>query len=125
MEDDKNCQVNMWPVKPTMCGDDRKCQSTQFYKKTKDQVNMWPVRPTIDMWSVEPATYKKMCSDKNCQSKRCCKKKSPVRPVWDDKNCQSAKTVHYRKCHIKYAGDTIHSYVVSAKDCVPTDWVTA
>ena len=33
-----------------------------------------------------------MCSDKNCQSTRCYKKKSPIRPMCgDDKNCQSTQ----------------------------------
>ena len=106
-------QVNMRPAKPTVyddkkvqctklyknpvCGDDKSCQSTLCS-------NMWPVKPTMDMWSVEPATYKKMSSDKNCQSTKGYKKKSPVRPVCNDKNCQSAKTMYYRKCQANSAG---------------------
>ena len=57
----------------------------------------------MDMWSVEPATYKKMCSDKNCQSTRCYKKKGPMRLVCDDKNWQYTKTMYYRKCLVKSA----------------------
>ena len=59
---------------------------------------MWPVEPEMDMWSKEPvmqSSFKKrhapLCSDKNCQSTRCFKKKCPVRPVCNDKNYQSAK----------------------------------
>ena len=47
------------------------------------QVHMQPVKPTMDMWSVEPASYK-LCNDKNPQATRCYKKKSPARPVYDD-----------------------------------------
>ena len=47
----------------------------------------------MDMQSVEPVTqssYKKsLCSDKNCQSTRCYKKKYPVRSVCNDRNCLS------------------------------------
>ena len=56
--DDKNCPVNMQPVKPVVF-DDRKCQSTKFYKNSV------------------------------CQSTRCYKKKYPVTSVCDDKTCQS------------------------------------
>ena len=104
MEDDKNCQVNMWSVIPAMCGDDKKCQFTQFYKNPvcgdykncqSTQYNyMWSAKPKMDMQSVEPATYKNLCGDKNCQSTRCYKKKSLVTPVCNDKNCQSAKTLY-------------------------------
>ena len=87
-EDDKNCQVtrcnkkkNQLKQVKSMCFD-RNCQ-----------VNMRPVKPEIDMQLPKPAIpykYKRLCSDKNCQSTRCFKKKCPVRPVCDDKNCQSA-----------------------------------
>ena len=80
-EDDKNCQVNMKPVKSKVCSD-KTCQETKV---------MWPVKPKMDMWSIpRPAklqsSYKKkdqvkfnqvsmkddltsqypVCSDKNC-----------------------------------------------------------
>ena len=70
--------------------DDKKCQSTVCSDKNcQDNKcdNMWPVTSEMDMWSVEPASYKKICHDKNCQSTRCFKKMCPVRPVWNDKNC--------------------------------------
>ena len=48
------------------------------------QVNMWPVKPEMDIWSKEPqSSFKKksvpLCSDKNCQSTGCYKKKNPVK----------------------------------------------
>ena len=92
----------MQPVKPTVY-DNKKVQSTRFYKnpvcgddknyQPTQCINMWPVKPTMDMQSVGPATYKKMCSDKNCQSTRCYKKNSPVRQVCNDKNHQSDKAM--------------------------------
>ena len=79
---------------------------------------MWPVKPTMDIWWVEPATYKKICSDKNCQYTRCCKKKSPVRPVCDDKNCQSSKTMYYRKCQVNSARtQSTHMWSVPKTAC--------
>ena len=43
--------------------------------------------------AMEQATYKLNQDSKNCKSDRCFSftKKCPVRPVCDDKNCQSAK----------------------------------
>ena len=182
IEDDKNCQVNIRPVMPTVC-DDKKSQSTKCYKnlacsdkncqdtnfmwpvqsarktsscmwsiprpamlqssyKKKDQVksvcsgknsqetpnvHMWLVKPakgSSDMWSVEPANYKKIHNDKNCQEtskvhiwpvqpakKESCykqsiprpaklqseyKKKNPVKQgsVYFDKNHQESPNVH-------------------------------
>ena len=80
------------------------CQSTRCYKK-KDQVkslfsdkncqetqniNIQPVKPSMDIQL--PKSVRKQVICKNCQSTRCfsSKKKCPVRPVCDDKNCQSA-----------------------------------
>ena len=53
-------------------------------------ITMWPVMPELNMWLAKPA-IRRLYSDNNCQSKRCYKKKSPGRPMYDyDKNCQSA-----------------------------------
>ena len=41
-EDDKNCQVNMRPVKSKVCSD-KTCQETKL---------MQPVKPKMVMWSV-------------------------------------------------------------------------
>ena len=109
---DKNCQVNMWPVKPEMdvqskepqfifkkkhvplCSD-KNCQSTKCYRKKSPvrtrcsnakncQSTMWPNKPISN-----PAMEQSNPEDKNCQSTRCFKKKCPMRPVCNDKNCQS------------------------------------
>ena len=84
----KNCQ-------DTICECDdfesqstvRLCSDMNCQKITK----MWTVMPEImNMQSSKPA-IRRVCNDKNCQSKRCYKKKIPVRPMYDyDKNCQSA-----------------------------------
>ena len=38
-----------------------------------------------------------LCKDKNCQSSRCYRKKSPVRPMYgNDKNCQEIPNVQIR-----------------------------
>ena len=51
------------------------------------------MEPSMDMQLPKPAVlynYKRLCSGKNCQSTRCYKKKSSVRPLCGkDKNCQS------------------------------------
>ena len=95
-KDHLNCnQVSM--------NDDKKYQSTKFYKnpvcshkncQDNKCVNMWPVEPEMDIQSKEPAmqsSFKKKhiasCCDRNCQSTICYKKKSPVRPMYgNDKN---------------------------------------
>ena len=86
--------------------DDNECQSTKLNKKSmcsyrncqdNKSVIILPVNLQMDMQPKEPAlqsSFKKkhvlLCNDKICQSTRCFKKKCPVRPVCDDKNCQSA-----------------------------------
>ena len=80
--------------------DDKNCQSTKFIKSVCSYKNcqLQPVKPPMDMWLPKPAIpYKhaRLCSDKNCQSKRCYRKKSPVRPMYgNDKNCQEIPNVH-------------------------------
>ena len=75
-----------------MYGNDTNCQETQG-------VQIGPKKPISHMWSVTNSSIPagkqfnhKKCNpeDKNCQSTTCFKKKFPVRPVSDDKNCQSA-----------------------------------
>ena len=88
---------------------DKKCQSTvceydDFESQSKvkmcsdkicqENINMQPVMPDImNVQLPKPAVLckcRRLCSDKNCQSTRCCKKKSPMRPVHTyDRNCQS------------------------------------
>ena len=79
---------------------DHKCQSTMFSDKNCQEtklIHMWSLKPEKSSikWLPKPAVpdqYKKLCSDKNCQSTRCYRKKHPVRPMCgDDKNCQSPK----------------------------------
>ena len=70
-------------------------------------------------------SYKKMCSDKNCQSTKCMQPKEPTSHKCDDKNCQSAKHMCCDKKKCKNLKELIFfSYVVSAKDCLQTDWDT-
>ena len=70
--------------------DDKNCQGNQ-------NINMWPVKPEMDMWLPKPAITR-LCSDKNCQSTRCFKKRCPVRPMYVyDKNCQSANNMCFDK----------------------------
>ena len=90
MFDDKICQSNMCSGK--------NCHGTKF---------MWPVKPAMDMQSSEPAiqlqsSFKKkhvpIYIDKNCQSTRCYRNKSPVRPrCSNDKNCQSTRCFSFKK----------------------------
>ena len=99
---DKNCQVNNEAV----CAD-KKYQATKCYKKVDKNCQityMWPVKPEMKIQSKEPAmqySFKKkhipLCKDKNCESTRCYRKKSPVRPMYDnDKNCQEIPNVKMR-----------------------------
>ena len=86
---------------------DKKCQATKCYKKVNKNcqtTNMQPVKPKMDMQSKEPtmqSSFKKkhvpLCKDKTCQSTRCYRKKSPVRPMYGNgKNCQEIKNVQIR-----------------------------
>ena len=62
---------------------DKNCQENQ-------NINMWPVKPAMNMQLPKPAIpyrYTRLCSDKNCQSKRCYKKTDQVRSVCSDNNC--------------------------------------
>ena len=66
MCDGKNCQSTKL-IKPVY--EDQKCQSTVCSDKNCQDnkcINMWPVKPEMYMWSMEPASHKKMCNDKNC-----------------------------------------------------------
>ena len=86
MNNNKNCQSPKF-IK-YVCSD-KSCQENQ-------DIIMQLVKPSIDMHLPKPAIpykYTRLCSDKNCQSTRCYKKKSPVRPVCDDNNCQSANNM--------------------------------
>ena len=80
-------------IKPAY--EDQKCQSTVCFEKNC-QVNMQPVKPEMNMWSKETqSSYKKkhvpLCSFKNCQSTRCYRKPEYTKC---DKNCQETKSVH-------------------------------
>ena len=89
-----------------MCAD-KKCQASKCYKKVYKNcqtTNMQPVESHVDMQSKEPAmqaSFKKkhvpLCKDKNYQSTRCYRKKSPVRRMYGyDKNCQEIPNVQMR-----------------------------
>ena len=83
----------------TMYGNDKNCQEISNVQN----VNMWPKKPISHMQSVtktivmqlsnpavKQSTYKWHQGGRNCQSNRCFKKKCPLRPVYNGKNCQSA-----------------------------------
>ena len=82
----KACQVKRRPRKSQMCSD----------KKSQEPSYKWPVMPVIvnteDKWLSTPL-IRRLCQDEKCQSTRCFKKKSPVRPKYKyDKNCQSGSS---------------------------------
>ena len=73
----------------------RRPRKSQMYsdKKSQEPSYMQPVLPVLvnteDKWLSTPIIGK-LCQDEKCQSTRCFKKKSPVRPKYKyDKNCQS------------------------------------
>ena len=71
---DKNCQVNM----DSVCSD-KKCQDTMFLQLLKPEKSSikWLPKQAV------PGQYKRLCSNKNCQSTRCYRKKCPSETdVW-------------------------------------------
>ena len=66
-EDDKNCQYKC--VKGIRCTDlkHQMTRETVFYDKNCHETNMWTVHSI-------PQTYKRLCQDQTCQSRRCSKK---------------------------------------------------
>ena len=84
---DKNCQAKIceyddFKGQSSMCSD-KNCQENEI-------INIQSVTNTNNMWLPKPS-IRRLCSDNKCQSTRCYKKKSPVRPMYAyDKNCQSA-----------------------------------
>ena len=65
-------------------------------KKSQEPSYMWPVMPAIvnteDKWLSTPL-IRRLCQNEKCQSTRCFKKKSQVRPKYKyDKNCQSGSS---------------------------------
>ena len=61
-EDDKNCQEIIRPKKPRNV--------------------MWSVIKEVHMWLAKPE-IRRLCNDKNCQSTRRYKNRSPRRPMYD------------------------------------------
>ena len=52
-----------------------------------------PVIVNTEVKQLSPPLIRRLCHDKRCQSTRCYKKKSPVRPKYKyDKNCQSGSS---------------------------------
>ena len=74
------------PRESQMCSD----------KKSQEPSYMWPVMPVIvntEVKQLSPPLIRRLCQDEKCQSTRCYKKKSPVRPKYKyDKNCQSGSS---------------------------------
>ena len=65
-------------------------------KKSQEPSCKWPVMPAIDNTEdkqLSTPLIRRLCQDEKCQSTRCFKKKSPVRPKYKyDKNCQSGSS---------------------------------
>ena len=65
-------------------------------KKSQEPSYMWPVMPVIintEDRQLSPPVIRRLCQDEKCQSTRCYKKKSPVRPNYKyDKKCQSGSS---------------------------------
>ena len=100
------------PYKYTRLCSDKNCQSTRCYKKKNSDKNcqetksihMQPLKPEMKnsshMQLSKPA--RKQVIHKNCQSIRSYKKMCPVRPVCDDKNCQSTNNICSDKNQVKF-----------------------
>ena len=82
----KACQVKRRPRKSQICSD----------KKSQEPSYKWPVMPVsvnTEDKQLSPPSIRRWCQDEKCQSTRCYKKKSPVRPMYKcDKNCQSGSS---------------------------------
>ena len=65
-------------------------------KKSQETSHMWPVMPVIvntKITRLSTPLIRRLCQDEKCQSTRCYKKKSAVRPKYKyDKNCQSGSS---------------------------------
>ena len=65
-------------------------------KKSQEPSYKWPVMPAIvntEDKQLSTPLIRRLCQDEKCQSTRCFKKKSPVRPKYKyDKNCQSGSS---------------------------------
>ena len=69
------CQVKRRPRKSVMCSD----------KKSQEPSYKWPVMPAIvntEDKQLSTPLIRRLCQDEKCQSTRCFKKKSPVRPKY-------------------------------------------
>ena len=68
---DKNCQATISYKKQKKCEyDDFESQTTvKMYsdKNFQGNINMWPVMPEMNVQN----KYRRLCSNKNCQSARC------------------------------------------------------
>ena len=62
-------------------------------KKRQEPSYKWPVIVNTEDKQLSPPLMRRLCQDEKCQSTRCFKKKSPVRPKYKcDKNCQSGSS---------------------------------
>ena len=116
-EDKDETSKQEYPALVISKDEDKNCQSTLCYDKNCQCVHMWQVKPAMTKSShiqlAKPAilqsNYKKgqvrpVCNDKNCQS---------ARSACNDKNCQSTQFKHmwpvksampqtsYKKCNYK------------------------
>ena len=89
--DDENCQYTK--SAKSVC-DDKNCQSNQCF-------HMWPVKSPMKSHHMQSVRPTKLQSRKKKYSYEVCQ----VRPVCNDKNCQSAKSMCYdKKCQVKSQG---------------------
>ena len=90
IEDDKNFQVNMQPIKPAVCSD-KQCQETP-------NVHMWPVKPAKEsnyMQSVTRSSSMKTIEPEILQPSS--KQNNPVKQVksvCNNKNFQTTQHIH-------------------------------
>ena len=111
---DKNCQSTICYKKSEYIKCDKNCQSTQYMWQKKPISNIWSVTKSSIMWLPNPAMEQSNPEDNNYHSTSCFKKKCPVRPVCDDKNCQSAKHMCCDKeCHVKSEETHFSSHIWS------------
>ena len=119
---EKNCQATRCYKENNLVFDDRNCQSTQYdhMQTAMKSSNMQLPKPAV------PYKYTRLCSNKNCQSTRCFKKKYPVRQF------VMTRTVNLPNICIKMRNVLwnlvkliFFLYVVSAKDCLQIDGDTA
>ena len=101
---DKNCQderndnIDYKSQVSKTYQEKRRPRKSQMFsdKKSKETSHMQPVMPVLvntEVKQLSTPIIRRLCQDETCQSTRCYKKKSPVRPKYKyNKNCQSGSS---------------------------------